>query len=182
MGDTRARAAPAVRSTSTWARISPRVAGPTPHPATDERRYLEIWKPGVHAVSTSVPDGPRRNRSPRRAIDTGMGLERISGGAAGDARSNYDTDLFVPLLDAVGRTRAGVRRGEDAETRLLAPRHRRSCPGLLLFWSPTAWCPPVTSAATFLSSSLLRRAIRLRPQVGDLTEPFLHDDHTGRAR
>ncbi len=39
---------------------------------------------------------------PRPSIDTGAGLERIATVLQG-VETNYDTDLFVPILDAIGR-------------------------------------------------------------------------------
>ncbi|XP_014910232.1 alanine--tRNA ligase, mitochondrial isoform X1 [Poecilia latipinna] len=44
---------------------------------------------------------------PQFSVDTGMGLERLVGVLQGK-RSNYDTDLFTPLLDAIHqRSRVG---------------------------------------------------------------------------
>uniref|UniRef100_A0A3B5LW74 alanine--tRNA ligase n=1 Tax=Xiphophorus couchianus TaxID=32473 RepID=A0A3B5LW74_9TELE len=47
---------------------------------------------------------------PQFSVDTGMGLERLVGVLQGK-RSNYDTDLFTPLLDAihqVSRSKGGL--------------------------------------------------------------------------
>src|SRR5258708_39183310 len=40
-------------------------------------------------------------RLPAPSIDTGMGLERITAVIQGKS-SNYDTDLFTPILKAIG--------------------------------------------------------------------------------
>ena len=50
------------------------------------------------------PDGTLKPL-PAPSIDTGMGLERITAVIQGKL-SNYDTDLFTPILDAIG-DRAG---------------------------------------------------------------------------
>src|SRR6185295_6934376 len=66
---------------------------------------------------------------PAPSIDTGMGLERITAVLQGK-RSNYDTDLFQPLLSAIS-TRAGRPYGRDAESdtsmRVIADHARALC-------------------------------------------------------
>ena len=37
---------------------------------------------------------------PSKHVDTGMGLERIVS-VIQDKRSNYDTDIFIPIFDAI---------------------------------------------------------------------------------
>lgn len=45
---------------------------------------------------------------PQFSVDTGMGLERLVAVLQGQ-RSNYNTDLFLPLLDAIHQVRSGPR-------------------------------------------------------------------------
>jgi alanyl-tRNA synthetase len=66
----------------------------------DADRWLEIWNLVFMQFERSA-DG-RLTPLPRPSIDTGMGLERIAS-VVQDVPSNYDTDLFVPILDAVAQ-------------------------------------------------------------------------------
>ena len=86
------------------------VEGPST-PENDDRRYLEIWNL-VFMEFEQRADGTLE-RLPAPSIDTGMGLERIASVLQGK-RSNYDTDLFQPLLQAIAE-RAGKRYGADPD-------------------------------------------------------------------
>src|SRR5436190_4013380 len=68
---------------------------------------IEIWN-NVFMEFERGADGTL-TPLPAPSIDTGMGLERIAA-VMQDRDSNYDTDLFMPLLDEVGRL-AGRRSG-----------------------------------------------------------------------
>ena len=77
------------------------------------------WSSTASATARSI-------RCRRRRSTPGMGLERITAVIQGKL-SNYDTDLFTPILDAIGE-RAGrptARRSDDPGRRLDA-RDRRS--------------------------------------------------------
>ena len=75
----------------------PNVDKPFPQ---DEARYVEIWNLVFMQFDRSVDAGGEATLTPlpKPSIDTGMGLERIAC-ALQDVLSNYETDLFLPLIE-----------------------------------------------------------------------------------
>jgi alanyl-tRNA synthetase len=73
-------------------------------------RWLEVWNL-VFMQYDRASSGELRPL-PAPCVDTGMGLERVTAVVQGKL-SNYDTDLFAPLLDAVAK-RASRSYGRDA--------------------------------------------------------------------
>jgi alanyl-tRNA synthetase len=66
----------------------------------DSDRYLEIWN--LVFIQYDRDDEGKLSPLPLQSVDTGMGLERLVALEAG-VTTNYDTDLFTPILDWVAR-------------------------------------------------------------------------------
>ena len=141
---------------------------PKSTPATDERRFIEVWNL-VFMQFDQREDGTLAEL-PARSIDTGMGLERITA-VLQDKRSNFETDLFLPLLTAAAE-RAGRRRGEGEESdfslRVIADHARAFC------FLVADGVVPANDKRGYVLRRLLRRAIRHGRKLG-IDEPFLHE-------
>src|SRR5438132_9934066 len=175
---------------------------------SDCGRYIEIWNLVFMQYDRQprVPDGTLfgYKRLPKSSIDTGMGLERVTAVLQG-VISNYETDLFVPLIEraaeltgtSTGNVEPGLRPGRAGEgTRpyassgtnhvgadaLVRPSEQKSAASLRVIADHSR-------AATFLISDgvlpsnegrgyVLRKIIRRAITHGRLlgqTKPFLHE-------
>jgi len=79
-------------------------------PNGDGDRVIEIWN--LVFMQYDRDAAGKLNPLPKPSIDTGMGLERLAAVAQG-VYSNYDSDLFKPLLAAIGK-RTRHQYGADA--------------------------------------------------------------------
>ena len=131
-------------------------------------RWLEIWNLVFMQFERKEKDSPLEPL-PRPSIDTGAGLERIAAVVAGK-RSNYDTDLFVPLLarasELSGKT-YGRDPSDDASMRVIAD-HARATAFLV-----SDGVQPSNEGRGYVLRRIMRRAIRHGSRLG-LDEPFLH--------
>jgi alanyl-tRNA synthetase len=131
-------------------------------------RFVEVWN-NVFMQYDRQPDGTLVPL-PAPSIDTGMGLERVTALLQGHL-SNYDTDLFTPLLAAIG-DRAGRRHGgtmdtEDVSMRVVAD-HARAMTFLI-----ADGVVPSNEWRGYVLRKIMRRAMRHGKRLG-LQEPFLH--------
>jgi alanyl-tRNA synthetase len=99
--------------------------GPPGSPEEDGDRFLEFWNL-VFMQYEQIEPGNRIGL-PKPSIDTGMGLERISAIMQG-VYSNYDTDLFRTLIEAVAHATGVAPEGDrKASHRVIADHLRTSC-------------------------------------------------------
>jgi alanyl-tRNA synthetase len=130
-------------------------------------RYLEVWNLVFmqyerDASGTMTP-------LPRPSIDTGMGLERIATVKQGFL-SNYDTDLFQPIIQSIGELSGVAYRDNDTTDmalRVIADHARATAfligDGIL----------PENVGRGYVLRRILRRAVRYGRVLG-LTKPFVH--------
>ncbi|MFB3854303.1 MAG: alanine--tRNA ligase [Vicinamibacterales bacterium] len=131
-------------------------------------RYIEIWN-NVFMEFDRQADGSLVPL-PAPSIDTGMGLERVTAVLQGTL-SNYDTDLFAPLLVAVGDL-AGRRYGgsmdpSDISMRVISD-HARAMTFLI-----ADGVVPSNEWRGYVLRKIMRRAMRHGKRL-NLSEPFLY--------
>ena len=135
-------------------------------------RYVEIWNL-VFMQFNRDPSGVLSSL-PKPSIDTGMGLERVAAVLQG-VISNYDTDLFVPLLKraaelcGVDLTREETvedSKSGAASLRVIAD-HARATTFLI-----TDGVLPSNEGRGYVLRKIIRRAIRHGRLLG-ATKPFL---------
>ncbi|HEY0780904.1 MAG TPA: alanine--tRNA ligase, partial [Thermoanaerobaculia bacterium] len=134
---------------------------------TDTGRYMEIWN--LVFMQYERGETGQLTPLPNPSIDTGAGLERVAA-VLQRVESNYDTDLFRPILRAAAEL-AHLRYGDDAEKdvslRVIAD-HLRAVSFLL-----ADGVIPGNEGRGYVLRRILRRAARHGMRLG-LEEPFLH--------
>jgi len=132
-------------------------------------RFVEVWN-NVFMEFDRQPDGAL-NPLPAPSIDTGMGLERVTAVIQGKL-ANYDTDLFTPILSAIG-DRAGRHYGasidnpSDVSMRVIAD-HLRAMTFLI-----ADGVVPSNEWRGYVLRKIMRRAMRHGKKLG-FVEPVLH--------
>ena len=120
----------------------------------DHPQVIEIWN-NVFMQYNRKADGSLEPL-PNKVIDTGMGFERLCVAVQGKT-SNYDTDVFQPLLKAVGEicgTEYGKDNKVDVAMRVVAD-HIRT-----IAFAITDGQLPSNAKAGYVIRRILRRAVR----------------------
>jgi len=136
-------------------------------------RYVEIWN--LVFMQFDRDGSGKLTPLPKPSIDTGMGLERIAAVLQG-VISNYDTDLFVPLIDAATELTGGlrtvvkgvVRAAATASSLRVIADHARAATFLI-----SDGVIPSNDGRGYVLRKIIRRAITHGRLLGE-TKPFLH--------
>jgi alanyl-tRNA synthetase len=130
-------------------------------------RFIELWN--LVFMQYERDAAGRLNPLPKPSIDTGMGLERMAAVLQGRI-SNWDTDLFAPLIGEVcrraGRDYPGGGEG-DVSVRVIAD-HARAAAFMI-----ADGIMPANDGRGYVLRRLIRRAFRHGNRLG-LEKPFVH--------
>ena len=122
-------------------------------------RFIEIWN-NVFMQYERLEDGSLRDL-PAQHVDTGMGFERILRVMQG-VKSNYDTDVFQPLLHRIADlTGVAYDPGEKGTPHRVIADHLRS-----LSFSIADGATPSNEGRGYVLRRLLRRAARFARELG----------------
>ena len=136
----------------------------------DHPQVVEIWNL-VFMEFNRLASGELQPL-PEKHVDTGMGFERLVMAIQGK-KSNYDTDVFSPLLDQLSKLSGKTyTAGDDIESiafRVVVDHVRAVsfsiCDGQL----------PSNNKAGYVIRRILRRAIRYGYSFLDFKEPFIYN-------
>ncbi len=141
---------------------------PDCRPGCECERFLEIWNLVFMQYYQDL-DG-KRTPLPRKNIDTGLGLERLTMVLQGK-ESVFDTDMFRAVIDhfaALASTSYGKDAKTDTSLRVIAD-HARA----LVFLAADGVLPS-NEGRGYIFRRILRRAVRHGKLLG-LNEPFLSE-------
>ncbi|MEI6127829.1 MAG: alanine--tRNA ligase, partial [Pseudomonadota bacterium] len=131
-------------------------------------RYLELWNLVFMQFSRDAQG--TKTPLPKPSIDTGMGLERITA-ILQNVKSNYDTDLFAPLLRFVeesSKKTYGEKHDDDVSMRIIAD-HTRAVAFLV-----ADGVLPSNEGRGYVLRRIMRRAAR-HGKLLAISKPFLHE-------
>ena len=134
----------------------------------DHPQVVEVWNL-VFMQFNRLTNGSLQNL-PAQHVDTGMGFERLAMAIQGK-KSNYDTDVFTPLIDFIAN-QAHVKYGVDEKTdialRVIAD-HVRA-----ISFAIADGQLPSNNKAGYVIRRILRRAVRYGYTFLNFKEPFIH--------
>lgn len=141
---------------------------PENYPGGENERYLEIWNL-VFSEFNHKPDGTYEPL-PHKNIDTGMGLERMVS-IVQNAPTNFETDLFMPIINQVAAMSGHFKYGENVQTDIsfkVIADHIRA-----LSFAIGDGALPSNEGRGYVLRRLLRRAVMHGKKLG-INEAFLY--------
>lgn len=134
----------------------------------DDPQVIEIWN-NVFMQFNRLKTGSLE-RLPNQHVDTGMGLERLVR-VIQKKSSNYDTDVFQPLIQFIAE-KSGIKYGRedksDIAMRVMADHIRAIC------FCIADGTLPSNNKAGYVIRRILRRAVRYSYTFLNFKEPFLN--------
>lgn len=134
----------------------------------DCARFMEIWN--LVFIQFNRQEDQSLVSLPAKHVDTGMGFERLVSVMQGKT-SNYDTDLFTPILDEIGNLTSKKYTASNSDVdvafRVIADHIRTLC---------TAFADgalPSNTGRGYVLRRILRRAARFGTQHLERKDPFL---------
>lgn len=127
-------------------------------------RWLELWN-HVFMEFNRQEDGTL-DPLPMKSVDTGLGFERLVAVMQGK-KSNYDTDLFIPLIEKAAELSGKKPEGEAKISMQVIADHARAC-----VFTVADGAIPGAKDADYVVRRILRRAARHGHLLG-MEDPFL---------
>ena len=134
----------------------------------DHPQVIEVWNL-VFIEFNRKADGSLESL-PQKHVDTGMGFERLCMALQGKT-SNYDTDVFTPLIkeiETLTASKYGDEENTDRAIRVIAD-HLRT-----VYLAIADGQLPSNTGAGYVIRRILRRAIRYGFTFLDQKEPFIY--------
>ena len=134
----------------------------------DHPQVVEIWN-NVFMEFNRKADGSLE-KLPAQHVDTGMGFERLCMAMQG-VQSNYDTDVFTPLIrevETITNTKYGSNEKQDVAIRVIVD-HVRA-----VAFAIADGQLPSNNGAGYVIRRILRRAIRYGFTFLDTKQPFIY--------
>ncbi|PFA19242.1 MULTISPECIES: alanine--tRNA ligase [Bacillus cereus group] len=142
---------------------------PELYPGGENERYLEVWNL-VFSQFNHNPDGSY-TPLPKKNIDTGMGLERMTS-IVQDVPTNFDTDLFMPMIGATESISGEKYRNGDVEKDMafkVIADHIRT-----VTFAVGDGALPSNEGRGYVLRRLLRRAVRYAKKL-NINRPFMFE-------
>jgi alanyl-tRNA synthetase len=134
-------------------------------PACSCGRFVEVWN--LVFTQFNRKDGGKLEPLPHKNIDTGMGLERLAA-VMQAVMSNFETDLFVPIIEEIGANVKDKAAVKDKEAVYAIVDHLRA-----IAFSVYDGVLPSNESRGYVIRKLIRKSVLHLRSLG-IDEPFLY--------